>query len=363
MKISLWRKISVCVLAGVLCTFAIHTDVNHRLPGWLPEIILTIFAFTLLIISFLYIFVWQFLEHKNNIDSQRVLAFWQGIIIYCEALVFLRFGFLKLFALHMNSSMITEDFPAGTMSDYHLMDYFFSRAPEFKILIGSLQILGATALLFRKTRLIGTFTLMPIIVNIVCMDLFYNIDTGITIVAIFLFMGLTYLLLQDREKLMDFFFKTKSVMPVFVFKSALKKNIIRLAAVAITLAILIPSIHPQKNVAIIGKYLVENLIINGKPLACNLNNDSLLNAVYFDEHETCLLRYNNYRNVKIGKAIYNEPDGKLTVLWRFPKNQHDTSFWNISRSNKENLILFGKTGNETIEMSLVKTNLATVLFH
>lgn len=365
MKISLWKKISVCALAGFLMLFAVHTDLNHRLPVWLPEIVVTLFAFTLLIISLLYIFMWQFFEYKNKFDSQRILAFWQGIIIYCEALIFLRFGFLKIFALHMNSTLIAEDFPAGTMSDYHLMDYFFSRAPEFKILIGFLQIVGASTLLFRQTRLLGIFILMPVIVNIVCMDLFYNIGTGITITAIVLLVGLIYLLFQEREKLFFVFFTAKSTMPVFVFGTTFKKNIIRFSTLALTLVILIPSIQPRKNASILGKYSVKELNLNGKQVMLNCNNDSQLADIYFDENETCLLRYNNYRNIKIGKAIYDEPTGKLTVMWRFPKKEmQDTSYWNLSESIMDKkFILSGKTGKESLKATMIKTSLATVLFN
>jgi hypothetical protein len=230
-------------------------------------------------------------------------------------------------------------------------------------MIGCLQITGALALLFRKTRLLGIFILMPIIVNIVCMDLFYEIGEGITITAIFLTLGLIYLLFQDRELLINLFFKTKSAMPIFFTNGNWKKNAVRISALVITLIILVPSIQPVKNASLLGKFKVEHLNINGKDIPPDLNNDSLLAAIYFDENETCLLRYNNYRNVKIGKAIYSEETGKLTVIWRFPKHIRDTSFWNISRSaNSDDLTLSGQTGKENIKTTLIKTELAKVLF-
>lgn len=363
MKISLWKKISVCTLAGFMCLYAVYTDVAHRLPSWFSEKALTALAFSSLFICLLFIIIWQLLERKNKVDSMHCLAFWQGVIIYGEVLIFLRFGFLKLFHLHMNASLISDDFPAGALSGCHLMDYFFSRAPEFKILIGCLQITGASALLFRRTRLLGIFILMPIIVNIVCMDFFFDVGEGITITAVFLTLGLIYLLFQEKQMLIQVFFKTKSAMPVLSFKSAWRKNLLRIAPVLVTLMILIPSIHPIKNASLMGKYKVEKMNINGKDVLTDLNNDSLLAAIYFDENETCLLRYNNYRNVKIGKAIYNDKSGKLNVIWRFPKNTRDTSFWNVLRfANSDDLILSGQTGTEHMKATLTKTELAKVLF-
>lgn len=362
MKVSNAKKIAVCILAGFMGLFGIHTDVNHRLPDFIPEIFLTGISFAFLFCALLFIPFWMYKEKTTEtFNSEKTLAFWQGVIIYFTALVFIRFGFLKLFGLHMNSSLIFSDMPAGSLSGYHLMDYFFGRAPGFKLIIGCLQIMGSTALLFRKTRLLGCFVLLPIVVNIITMNIFFEIGEGITLVAITLFLGLIYLILQDKEKLKKLFFDAGSQMPVFSFKPGFLKSVVRISVVLLTLLLLVPSIKPVQNKSILGKYTVTGLSLDNKVLSLDLNQDSILTTIYFDENETCVLRYNDYKKIKIGKASYDELTGNLKVIWRYPPHQKETSMFYLSKKNpSQERTLKGRLAGQEITASIVKVELPTV---
>jgi hypothetical protein len=363
MRVSLLNKITVCGLAGLLGLFAVHTDMNHRLPpSW--DGFVSAIAFLFLALSILHIFIWQYRESKKIADTARILAFWQGVIIYSEALIFIRFGFLKLLGLHMNSSLILEDFPAGSMSDYHMMDYFFNRAPEFKIIIGILQIAGAMCLLFRRTRLLGMFILIPIILNIVLMDVLYDIDDGITLVAINLLAGLVYLLLQEKKKLITLFFKEESSVAMFRFKNQPLKAGLKIMAVVLTLIILLPSVKRDKNVDILGKYIVKIQMDSSQGNGVRPGSDSIPTTVYFDENETCVLRYSDYRSIKIGRTNYDEATGTLQVFWRYPKTLRDTSFWQLIKSiSGKDLVITGRTGDKNFKATLIKTPLPSVVIN
>lgn len=354
MKISIAHKAIVCCLAGIMFFFGLQADINHHIPGWLNKCAL-VFCVSFVAASMLYIPVWQIRERKETANSSHILAFWQGIIIYIEALVFFKFGLLKLFGLHMTSSLILGDLPGDAISGYHLVDYFFGRAPLFKLIIGWLQIGGAAALLFRRTRLLGIFILVPIIVNIVCMDVLYHVGQ-VTIVATLLLLGLVYLLFQERKKLLRFFFYTSTTMPAFHFKSAVLKNLARLSALGIPCLVLVPAIKPVSNATILGKYNVTSLKINGKQIPMDMNNDSLLTALYFDQNETCLLRYNDYRYLKIGGASYNTNSETLKVQWRYPARESDTTVFRFSGQGDQK-IFSGKINGDTITATLVKTAL------
>jgi len=358
MKISVWKKIIVCGLAALMAPFCIHSDISHYLSLGIPDAVITIPALTISLCAVLCIPIWHYFENKRGINSEKVLAFWQGFIIYLEAFVFFRFGLLKLFGLHMSSSLIFDDMPAGALSGYHLMDYFFGRAPVFKILIGSMQLVGATAILFRKTRWFGIFILLPVVANIVFMNIFYEIGGGITITAITLTIGLIYLLLQDKEKLKTIFFKSESSMPAFAFKNGSLKNILKVSSLAVSLIILIPSVKPISNMSILGKYNVSALSINDEIVPIDRNKDSVLTTVYFDENETCVLRYNDYKKLKIGKVTYNDHTQKLEIKWRYPKNQGGISSWKLSTPDAKNSrTLSGSMNNKGFTATLVKVDL------
>lgn len=356
MTISLLHKIIVCCLAGLLCLFGLQADVNHHVAGWLNRCLLALCA-VLMLAAVAYIPVWQFRERRRLTGSSTTLAFWQGAIIYMEALVFFKFGLLKLFGLHMTSSLILGDFPGDAISGYHLMDYFFGRAPLFKLIIGWLQLAGAAALLFRKTRLLGIFILMPIIVNIALMDLLYKVGQ-VAVLANLMLLGLLYLLFQEREKLLRFFFNMGSAMPALRIRNNILKNMVRLSSLGIPCLVLVPAIRPVSNSEVLGKYAVTALKINGKDMTLDKNNDSLLAAVYFDQNATCLLRYNNYNYFKIGGASYDAKTGLLKVRWRYPERQNDTVLLRFS-GPENHKVLAGRIGGDSISAVLVKTALPT----
>lgn len=358
MKTSLFHKIVLCLLAGLLCFFGFQADLNHHLPDLVHKCLVVVCA-GLVLVSVLFIPLWHFREKKQRIDSEQTLAFLQGLIIYVEAYVFFKFGLLKLLNLHMTSSLILSDMPGDSLSGYHLMDYFFGRAPLFKLIIGWLQLAGASLLLFRKTRLAAIFVLMPVIVNIVCMDILYEVGQ-VTLVAVLLLAGLVYLLVQEREKLIRLFLDAQSTMPVFRFRNNISRHVLRFSAFAIPFLVLAPAIKPLSNAGILGKYTVTSLTINKRVIPIDMNNDSLLTTVYFDQNETCMLRFNDYRKIQIGKAIYDGRTEILKVLWRYPQRQSDTTELLLSGKGDEKT-LAGVINGDTITARLVKTPLPAVV--
>jgi hypothetical protein len=256
----------------------------------------------------------------------------------------------------MNSSLIFSDMPAGNLSGGNLMDYFFGRAPFFKILIGSFQILGAILLLYRKTRLLAIFILLPILLNILLMNIFYNVGTGVTILAALLITALCYLLLQDYDRIYTLFFQVKSNWAENGL-SRKAKNLIRLSIIVLVLINLLPSLPQYKNAGLWGKYNVVDLVINNQNMAIDKNQDSILTTVYFDENNSFVLRYNNYKKIKVGNVMFNKISRNLTVIWRYPKYAADTLNCHLSQTADGKMILAGKMGHDSLRMTLIKATL------
>ncbi len=84
----------------------------------------------------------------------------------------------------------------GIISDYSKI---------YGAVIALSQIAGAILLTFRKTTLLGACLLFPIVVNIVLVDIFYGVDLGATIMAIFVLIGLVILLLIHKQELIALF--------------------------------------------------------------------------------------------------------------------------------------------------------------
>jgi hypothetical protein len=62
-------------------------------------------------------------------------------------------------------------------------------------------------LMFRKTTLLGSCLLLPVVANIVLIDIFYRIDLGAMIVAILMLFALLLILSFHKEELLDAFWR------------------------------------------------------------------------------------------------------------------------------------------------------------
>lgn len=350
------QKIWTCLIAGFLGASSLSVFIDKHRPGWLPEALFSITAILYLTFSFSFIFVWSYREKKQLVDSQKVLGVWQGVIIYTASFVLLRFGMLKLLGMHMNSSLIFSDFPAGNLSGGSLMDYFFGRAPLFKLLIGGLQVLGAILLLYRRTRLLGIFILLPILFNIVLMDIFYNVGTGVTILSALLIIALFYFLIQDFRKVYAFFFEYKGRWAENPLRVT-TKNLIRLSIVAIVFINLLPGYHKPANPDLWGKYNIADLVVNNQSVIIDKNQDSVLTTAYFDENNSFVLRYNNYKKIIVGNVKYDDATRNLAVIWRYPKQFNDTLKGHLSPVKNGKMTLTGTMGNDSLSMSLIKVDL------
>ncbi|MDH7446622.1 DoxX family protein [Aquimarina sp. 2201CG14-23] len=95
--------------------------------------------------------------------------------------------------------------PVNELSGMELMWSFFGYSQTLPIIIGVLQVLGALLLLSQRTKIIGTLLLIPIMVNIVLFDVFYQVKTGATVNAIIFLMILLILLFFERNKMIQLF--------------------------------------------------------------------------------------------------------------------------------------------------------------
>ena len=63
--------------------------------------------------------------------------------------------------------------PIGQVSDFDLAWVFMGRSYGYMLFIGLAEVLGAILLLSNKTKLIGGYLLIPIMLNIVVFDIFF----------------------------------------------------------------------------------------------------------------------------------------------------------------------------------------------
>jgi hypothetical protein len=131
---------------------------------------------------------------------------------YSVAFWFLFYGFAKLCGAQFTILDSELDKPMGQVSGFWLTWYYFGYSPLFGGVVALAQIGGAILLMFRRTTLIAACALVPVVVNILLIDICFAIDFGATLIALYLLGALLCILLMHRVELMEVFWKKQNAL-------------------------------------------------------------------------------------------------------------------------------------------------------
>src|SRR6185436_11199328 len=108
------------------------------------------------------------------------------VLRYLVAVLIITYGFAKLNGSQFTILDSELDKPLGQVSGFWLTWYYFGYSQFYGNFIGLAQVLGGVLLMFGRTTLLGACLLLPIIANIILVDIFYVIDPGALLVAVFM---------------------------------------------------------------------------------------------------------------------------------------------------------------------------------
>jgi hypothetical protein len=245
------------------------------------------------------------------------------------------------------------DLPYNSFSPSELFWNFFSYSYVFGCIIAALQIAGAMLLLFHRTRLMGLFILLPVLANILLMDIFYQIGYSVVVHASIMMAGVLYFLVMESNRLKEFFFTATNYLPA-LHMCKYAKFIIRLSIIYIPLILIAMHGSPDKHPELTGKYDVTELRINHQLLQRGNYADSTLTLVYFDIKNGCVFQFNT--PAKRWNGTFSKDSNHLKIKWFSPA---DKPFFNGTMSTANGLgkfILTGILGKDSIRMILQKVN-------
>lgn len=93
--------------------------------------------------------------------------------------------------------------PIAEVGSFDLAWTFFGFSTGYIWFIGISQILGGGLLLFNKTKLIGVAILIPILLNIIVVDFFFEISNGAMLSALLYFGMCCYILYYNKKQLIE----------------------------------------------------------------------------------------------------------------------------------------------------------------
>jgi hypothetical protein len=123
---------------------------------------------------------------------------------YISAFLLLGYGSSKLAHLQFHLNHALAQRPIVSLTGYQLTWYYYGYSRAYACILGLTQVAGATLLLFRKTALLGAITMLPVIVNILLIDiLILPPDYGPTVPASIIFVSMVLLLWRDSQNLIQ----------------------------------------------------------------------------------------------------------------------------------------------------------------
>jgi len=109
------------------------------------------------------------------------------------------YGISKLTGHQLTVPAWVAQKPIGSLDGYTLTWYYFGYSHAYKYILGLIQIGAASLLLFRKTALLAAVVMLPIMANIILINIFYVIGPGAESLAILIFAALLLLVWHQRE--------------------------------------------------------------------------------------------------------------------------------------------------------------------
>lgn len=319
--------------------------------------VLIILAGAALLGSLIYVWVWHQCEQTRNTHSDLRHAWLQGIIRYWLALSISTYGFAKILKTQFQTADYLLDTPLSAVGGMGLTWYYFGYSYPLAVIIGLFQIGGSILLLYRRTTLLGVLILLPVMVNIVLINIFFTIAIGAFFNSVVYSLALVFLLVLHRERLKQILWDFVNPLPPISPRRSWVRHSLRVLPVAvafISIKMLI-TVHPSEQ-TLRGTWKVEKLVRNGQvqPATAWLTDRAAWTRIYFAGYEGCIFSPNPYR-FESGESLggryeFDSLQNKLQVAFY----SHDTLRATISNRTTEAMRLHGILGRDTLDMQLAR---------
>jgi hypothetical protein len=124
---------------------------------------------------------------------------------YLSAFLLFVYGSTKLVGrqFHVPPEMALR--PVGSLSGYQLAWLYYGHSHAYALILGLIQLAGGALLLFRKTALLGAALTLPVMTNIVMINVFFHIAWGAMGTSTFIFASMLAVLWHSRRALVGVF--------------------------------------------------------------------------------------------------------------------------------------------------------------
>ncbi len=311
----------------------------------------------------IYSIYWHRKEKKDAINSPIRHAWFRAILRYWLALEIATYGFAKILKTQFSHSYLRSDTPIGELNGFSLTWHYFSHSYIMTVIIALVQIIGSALLLTRRTTLLGATILLPVLLNIMLINIFYDIALGAFINSVIFSLGLIYLLSLEWAPLKMIYLHSVSQLPAIQF--GFVKNVIRFLCIATAFGFIYFLVSQRPESPLVGKWKVVSLQKNGvaaKPDTW-LTDSLAWSNVYFEENARMAFCANPYF-FEDKRATYSHYDfdtlkKTLTFTTWISDKKTDTSVVKVLSYTPHELSWQGKFGKDSFLVKMQPVQLKT----
>lgn len=120
---------------------------------------------------------------------------------YLSAFLLFAYGSSKLVGMQFTLPHEVALKPIGSLTGYQLAWFYYSYSRVYADILGLIQVAGGMMLLFRRTALLGSALMLPVMANIVMINIFFSIAWGALCTSTFIFASMLVILWRERDAL------------------------------------------------------------------------------------------------------------------------------------------------------------------
>lgn len=357
---------SLGILAATI-VFQIPLDIFFSFSKYLDDFVNYFFIIQSvlpLVGGAIYATLWQERERSGRINSGWHHAFLLGMMRYWLAYSISVYGFAKILKTQLQSPVYRLDMPLGDLNGFALTWYYFGYSYTLAVILGLFQVGGSVLLLFRRTTLMGVMVLLPVMINIVLINLFYDIAAGAFFNSIIYTLTLIYLLFNDFEKLKAAFWDLVERFPVIGSKYSWAKNGLRVLVIAAAFGTIYQYLlYDKTDKILLGTWKVEQLLKNRQPVTDTawLNDSMAWNKVYFSGWNGAAFSPNPYRYLPAeslrGSYEFDSLKNNIKFVFQNPSKKgakEDTLDISVTNRTQKSMHLHFVMSSDTMDLQLAR---------
>jgi hypothetical protein len=224
--------------------------------------------------------------------AEQLDRIFQSIVAFYLAFQVSNYGAAKIMQTQFQPPNYIMDTPVGELGGFWLTWTYYGHSQTMALILGITQVVGCSLLLFRLTRLLGVFILLPILVNIDLIDHFYKISPLANFNSMHFTAILVFLLLLEYGPLKEAFFKYRQKLRVH-YKLVLL-NILRMLVIAmafVSIASLKSGFPPRTRIN--GVWKVDSILRHALTVVPGQGGDSTAwSKIYIEWRYGVVLKVN-----------------------------------------------------------------------